>query len=48
MGNEININVGEIKEFLVTNIDFNSGGEVNKITEIGYIKPFRRNGNIYI
>lgn len=48
VGNEININVGEIKEFLVTNIDFNSGGEVNKITEIGYIKPFRRNGNIYI
>ena len=48
VGNEININVGEIKEFLVTNIDFNSGGEVNKITEIGYIKPFRRNGNIYL
>ena len=49
VGNEMNINTGELNEFLYTDIDFNSGGEGNRVTWIFNIKPFRHtDGKIYL
>ncbi len=49
VGNEMNINIGELNEFLYTDIDFNSGGEGNRVTWIFNIKPFRHtDGKIYL
>ena len=49
VGNEMNINTGEINEFLYTDIDFNSGGEGNRVTWVFHIEPFRHtDGKIYL
>lgn len=49
VGSEENINTGEMNEFLYTDIDFNSGGEGNRVTWIFHIEPFRHtDGKIYL
>jgi outer membrane protein assembly factor BamB len=41
VGYEREMNTGQVNQFLFTDIDFNSGGEANRITRIFNIEPFK-------
>lgn len=49
VGYEREMNTGSVNQFLFTDIDFNSGGEANRITRIFNIEPYRHiDGRTYL